>query len=557
MAAFVSIGESNFRNLREAGTYYVDKTEIIYELVENTKDTVSLFTRPRRFGKTLMMSMFRDFFDIKRDSRKDFEGLKITEHQEFSEKWMNKYPVIFATFKEAESIHFDVAYDKLKGSISDICLDMAEDVKKSQINEVDRNVFDRLMSCTESDAELQKSLKILSRILYHIYGRKVIIIIDEYDVPLANAQEMDDGENGFYRSMLDVIRGIMSNALKDNEYLEFAVITGCLRISKESVFTGTNNFASYSALDERFSSYFGFTDDEVHTMLEAAGFADAYDTIREWYDGYVFGSSYVYCPWDVTRYISDLAYDPKTPPQNYWKNTSHNSVLLSFAKRTDFNVKGKFERLLNGGTVEQTITDVMTYDAMHESEDNLWSVLLMTGYVTKADPNERGDTVHLKIPNREVKSIFEDTVVRLFRETLDTSTQRELMAALWNGDAKKAEEIISGLLFQTISYNDYHEDYYHAFLAGLFVGIGYEVESNREHGIGRTDIVIFDSKNRRAMIIEAKRSVKESDMEKDCKAATDQILREKYAKSLTGYRQIRCYGIAFFQKDAKVMELKS
>lgn len=357
--------------------------------------------------------------------------------------------------------------------------------------------------------------------------------------------------------MLDVIRGIMSTALKDNEFLEFAVITGCLRIAKESIFTGANNFASYSVLDERFSGYFGFSEEEVKKMLSAADREDKEDVIREWYDGYVFGDSYVYCPWDVINYLSALRSKADAKPKNYWKNTSHNGILLTFVERMDFNVKEKFEILLNEGTITQSISDALTYDTLHASEDNLWSVLLMTGYLTKADPEEEGETVSLKIPNKEIASIFEETVVAFFRDTADASKISNLLRALWEGDDTRATRIISDLLWQTISYNDYHEDYYHAFLVGIFTGQGYHVESNKEKGLGRPDILVKDINNRRALIIEAKKSKKESNLDKGCDEAIGQSVREGYGEGLYGYREILCYGVAFFQKQAKVKKRKN
>lgn len=321
------------------------------------------------------------------------------------------------------------------------------------------------------------------------------------------------------------------------------------------IFTGTNNFASYSVLDADFSQYFGFTEEEVERMLLAADRQDKADVIKEWYDGYVFGDSFVYCPWDVMNYMSALKKRETAKPKNYWKNTSHNGILLTFVKRTDFKVKGKFEILMNGGTIVQTISDELTCDMLHSSEDNLWSVIVMTGYLTKADAGEEGETVSLKIPNREIASIFEDTVVKLFQDTVDDSSRKSMMEAFWNGDEQKASEAVSNLLWRTISYHDYHEDYYHAFLAGAFVGLGYEVESNKEKGLGRPDIFLKDDDNRRVMIIETKRSRKEDDLDHDCDEALEQIIRRKYAEGLYGYSQIFCYGIAFFQKQAKVKKL--
>ena len=548
----VGVGKSDFVALRESGNYYVDKTELIYELVNDTDNEVTLFTRPRRFGKTLMMSMIENFFSIRKNSESIFEGLAITGHEDFCKEWMNQYPVLFISFKDAEADEFDVAYAKLKTVIADVCKGISDISSGETVNSFDVEVFNRLQAQTGTDADIQNSLKMIMRMMNAVYGKKVILLIDEYDVPLAKASEKDKAKNGYYSKMLDVIKGIMSTALKDNEFLQFAVITGCLRIAKESIFTGTNNFASYSVIDKNFSEYFGFTDEEVDTMLAAADRTARKITIKEWYDGYVFGNSFVYCPWDVINFLSELRKYPDARPKNYWKNTSHKGILLTFVKRTDFKVKGKFEVLMTGGKIMQTITDELTYDTLHSSEDNLWSVLLMTGYITKADAEEEGETVSLKIPNREIASIFEDTVVKLFKETIDTNMQKSMMEAFWNKDAEEAGRIVSELLWRTISYNDYHEDYYHAFLAGAFVGMGYEVESNKEKGLGRPDILLKDEDNRRAIIIEAKKSDKESDLDRDCDEAIRQIVTEKYAEGLYGYEQILCYGVAFFQKQAKV-----
>lgn len=552
MAFKVGVGKSDFEALRKSDNYYVDKTDIMYELVEETDNQVTLFTRPRRFGKTLTMSMMLNFFSIRKESRDIFEGLKIMEHREFCQKWMNQYPVLFISFKDVEAENFEDAFEMLQIRIADTCKEYADLLENETLDQDDREIFFRLKSKEASQGDIRSSLKTIMRIMYAVYGKKVILLIDEYDVPLARASEKDAADNKYYSSMLGVIRGIMSTALKDNEFLAFAVITGCLRIAKESIFTGTNNFASYSVLDEDFSGYFGFSKDEVEKMLSAADREDKAELIKEWYDGYVFGDSYLYCPWDVINYMSALKKRENAKPKNYWKNTSHNGILLTFVERTDFDVTEKFETLLNGGTITQSISDEITYDSLHESEDNLWSVLLMTGYLTKADPGEEGETVLLKIPNREIASIFEDTVVAFFRNTVDGEKRNNLIEALWESDEEGASKQISDLLWDTISYNDYHEDYYHAFLAGIFAGQGYNVESNKEKGLGRPDILLKDKRNRRAIIIEAKRSKKESDMEKDCNEAIGQIITEKYAEGLYGYTQIFCYGISFFQKQAKV-----
>ena len=551
----VGVGKSDFADLRKSDNYYVDKTKILYELVHDTDNKVTLFTRPRRFGKTLMISMIENFFNIRKDSREIFGGLKITEYGEFCDAWMNQYPVLSISFKDMEALTFDGAYKMLKTTVADVCKELDDLMEEGVVNEADAEIFRQLMYTSADEDKVKNSLKTIMRMLYAVYGKKVILLIDEYDVPLAKASEKDSAQNPFYSSMLDVIKGLMSTALKDNEYLKFAVITGCLKIAKESIFTGTNNFASYSVLDEDFSEYFGFSGDEVGELLAAADRQDKSDVIKEWYDGYVFGDSFVYCPWDVINYMSALKKRKNARPKNYWKNTSHNEILLSFVKRTDFKVKGKFETLMNGGTIVQNISDELAYDTLYSSEEHLWSVLLMTGYLTKADAGEEGRRVSLKIPNREIASIFEDTVVTYFQNTIDNSVQKSMMEALWNQDEQAASEVISDLLWKTISYNDYHEDYYHAFLAGAFVGLGYEVESNKEKGLGRPDILLKDEDHRRAIIIEAKRSERESDMDADCDEAIGQIISQKYAEGVYGYGQILCYGAAFFQKQAKLKKL--
>lgn len=548
----VGVGESDFAALRRSGKYYVDKTAVMYELVEETENKVTLFTRPRRFGKTLMMSMLSNFFSIRKDSREIFEGLRITAYKEFCEKWMNQSPVLFLSYKDVEAETFEGAYRMLKTKLADLCKELDFLLEETAVNSADRDIFRKLMFKTAEEDDVKNSLKTIMRMLYAVYGRKTILLIGEYDVPLARASEKNTVENAYYSAMLDVIKGMMGTALKDNEFLEFSVITGCLRIAKESIFTGTNNFASYSVLDADFSEYFGFSEEEVEKMLLAADRQDKADLIKEWYDGYIFGDSFLYCPWDVMNYMSALKKRENAKPKNYWKNTSHNGILLTFVKRTDFKVRGKFEILMNGGTITQTISDELTYDTLHSSEDNLWSVILMTGYLTKADAGEEGETVRLKIPNREIASIFEDTVVKLFQDTIDDNCRKDMMEALWRGDEQEASEAISNLLWKTISYNDYHEDYYHAFLAGAFVGLGYEVESNKEKGLGRPDIFLKDDDNRRVIIIETKRSKKEDNLDQDCDRAVSQILSKRYAEGLYGYTQILCYGIAFFQKEARV-----
>ena len=550
MAITVPVGLESFDEIITSRSYYVDKTELIYQLLQDAKNKVSLFTRPRRFGKTLTMSMIQSFFDITRDSREVFKGLAVTAHEDFCKEHMNQYPVVFITLKDAESIKFETAYAKLKTIIADVCKKHDFLGKSENVNPADAEKFDRLMFETAEEQETQNALLLLCRMLHDHYDKPVILLIDEYDVPLAKARDY-----GFYPQMLNVIRGLLSTSLKTNDYLKLAVITGCLRIAKESIFTGVNNFKSYSVVDEDFSQYFGFTEEEVNNLLVAAEEESYADTIREWYDGYIFGNTPVYCPWDVVNFVADARGKGHFKPKNYWKNSSGNGIIREFAEDERFQVGDQFETLLNGGTITKTVSDELTYETLKLTEDNLWSVLVMTGYLTKADTEQSGDTVALKIPNREISVIFEETVMRLFAETVDTEKVRSLTEALWNGNEQIATEIISDLLLDTISYHDYHEDYYHAFLAGIFVGRGYGVESNKEKALGRPDIQMTDRPTRRAVIIEAKKSDSEGKMEHDCEEALKQIVDRQYAKGLKGYKQIRCYGVAFFEKSALVKML--
>ena len=554
MSVRISVGGEDFDELRSKGCYYVDKTALLYDLVQNNANKVTLFTRPRRFGKTLTMRMIESFFDIRRDSKDVFDGLAIMKHEAFCAEWMNKHPVLFISFKDAEALRYDTAYAKLKTIISDVCKKHAYLCDSHAVNPYDKYIFRKLSGQAAEDTDIHNSLLTLLRMMHAHFGKKVILLIDEYDVPLTKASEEKEGGERYYGQMLDVVRGIMSTALKTNDYLEFGVVTGCLRIAKESIFTGVNNFTSYSVLDDRYSRYFGFTQYEVDELLQIEALEDKKDIFKEWYDGYVIGSEAVYCPWDVMNYTADLLYRRNAKPKNYWKNTSGNGIVKEFVGRTDFDVTDKFERLMNGGTIVQAVSDELSYDILYDSEDNLWSVLLMTGYLTKAEKDENNETVALRIPNREIAGIFQEAVMRHFNDSIDTSLQKNMMAALWSGDETAAAKAISDLLWQTISYMDYHEDYYHAFLAGIFVGMGYGIESNKERGLGRPDIKLTDKQNRRILLIEAKKSLSESRMAVDCETALRQIVEHEYAKGLDEYEVI-CYGVAFFRKKALVKKL--
>ena len=551
MSIRIPIGGEFFDDIIESGSYYVDKTALIYDLIQDANSKVSLFTRPRRFGKTLMMTMLQNFFDINRSSAALFQNLEIFRHKELCDEWMNQYPVLFISLKDISGLDFNDAYGMLQVVIADTCKKHSSLEYDEKVQPSDAELFHKLIFETANQKELQNSLKTIMRMMYAVYGKPVILLIDEYDVPLAKAHS-----HGYYDQMLPVIRAILSTALKSNDYLKISVITGCLRIAKESIFTGVNNFKSYSILDKKFSTYFGFTEDEVMKLLEAAGLPEHMETIRSWYDGYVFGNTKVFCPWDVVNYVSDAMYDPTIKPKNYWKNTSSNEILLTFVNRTDFDVRYKFETLMNSGRIQQKISDELTYDTLHDSEENLWSVLLMTGYLTKADPMEDEETVSLKIPNEEISRIFEDTVFRFFKGKHSRTKQKELMEALWEGDAKKASELMTDILFETISYHDYHENYYHAFLTGIIYGAGCDVSSNQENGLGRTDITVREAAMRRAMILEAKKSDREEYMEKDCQEGIKQILDKQYLRGFPGFKKVVCYGIAFYQKQALILKLE-
>ena len=552
MAMTISVGGESFERLRNNGSYYVDKTELLYELVQKHDNLVTLFTRPRRFGKTLTMSMMECFFDIRKDSKTLFAGLDITKHEDFCQEWMNQYPVLLVSFKDVEGLNFEDALTSLQTTVAKLCKNLAYLAEHEGMDADDRAYFLALKAQKVPASGMKDALSAITRMMQRYYGKPVILLIDEYDVPMAKANELKEGGERYYPQMLDVMRGMLSSALKGNDSLKFGVVTGCLRIAKESIFTGLNNFKSYSILDRKFSNYYGFTEPEIDLLLEKAELTDKKELLKRWYDGYFIGNTSVYCPWDVMNYVADAIDCSDQEPQNYWKNTSGNGILRDFVERKEFRVKGKFETLMNGGTITQTISDSLTYDALHDSEDNLWSVLLMTGYLTKANPSEQGETVALRIPNEEIASIFQDTVVRFFTDHVDRDGQNAMMNALWAGDEAAASEAISDLLWRTISYMDYHENYYHAFLAGVFVGLGYEVESNSERGLGRPDILLKDDEHRRVLIIEAKRSASEEQMERDCDAALRQIEEKQYAEGLYGYRTILCYGVAFYKKRALV-----
>ena len=556
----ILLGTELFDEFISGNGYYVDKTELIYELVEETANKVTLFTRPRRFGKTLTMSMMECFFSIQKgDSRALFEGKNIMRHSDFCNTWMNKYPTLFLSLKDVNGLSFESAFKMLRTAISNLCTKNIFLENHEKVIPADKEKFRKLLYEEATLEEIKNALTVIMRMMMSVYGKPVILLIDEYDVPLDKAQA-----NGYYQEMLDVIRGMLSTSLKTNEFLKFAVITGCLRIPKESIFTGVNNFAAYSVLDEEFSSYFGFTQEEITDLLKYYHLEDKVDVVKDWYDGYLFGNTEIYCPWDAMSYVSALKMRKKAKPKAYWENTSGNDAFKAFFELASDSINEQFEALLNGKTITENVTNALTYEEAYKSEENLWSILLMTGYVTVANQEDLEDQddedgsvgIELRIPNREIVQIFQKAVVEHFKQSVDQNRVSELMNSLWDGDEEKASEILSDLLFETISYWDYHEDYYHAFLAGIFAGRGYVPKSNKERGLGRPDVSLKDYKNRRAMIIETKKSDSKDKLDYWCDIGIQQIVDKEYAKNLKDYKQVLCYGIAFFEKTAKVKMLK-
>lgn len=542
------IGIESFRELREKNWYYIDKTRFIEELICDSFK-VMLFTRPGRFGKTLTMSMLADFLDIRMDSRKLFEGLHILENRRICEQWMNQRPVLFVTLKNINGLDFASAYGAFQTMVSDLCVAHAYLADSRMADETDRAVFRRLKKREGTETETKEALYMFLRMMKMHYEKPAVLIMDEYDVPLANANEQ-----GYYIQMLDLVRAFAGKALKTNEFLEFAVITGCLRIAKESIFTGTNNFISNSVSNTEYSRYFGFTEEEVWKLLQDAGLEEHAESVRSWYDGYRFGKSSLYCPWDVLNHIRALQMDPYAKPENYWRNTSHNGIIRSFIDRDDLAVHDKFECLLSGRCVQEQILEDMTYDTLHSSEANLWSILYLTGYLTQ-DGSENGD-ISLKIPNEEIKTIFADTIAEWFKDEVGRMDRRALFDAFWSGNEMEATNLVTDILFDTISYFEYREDFYHAFLAGLFAGAGYAVESNREYGSGRPDLVICDRKRRRVILIELKHSGSESQMVQDCETALQQIGDRQYVhRFLKEFQTIFCFGVAFYKKKCLVRKM--
>ena len=547
----IPVGISNFEKIRNNGFYYVDKTGLIEELLK-TEAEVTLITRPRRFGKTLGMSMLESFFDIRKNSRKLFEGLEIARQSELCSKWMNQCPTVSVSFRQVDGLNFTSAYDMLTMVFADLYNKHLYLLEDSHVTEFQKKTFTNIAHGCGSEKEVKSSLVLLTTMMQQHYGKAVVLLIDEYDVPVAKANA-----HGYYNEMLDVMKGLLQ-ALKDNQALCFAVVTGCLKIAKESIFTGTNNFLSDTITDSRLNEYFGFVQSEVDQILADAETEDQAENIRKWYDGYHFGDFDVYCPWDVMNYLLELQHNPQAKPVSYWKNTSDNAIIRSFIDHSGSSITKKLENLMAGETIVQRVDENLTYDYLHSSEDNLWSMLYLTGYLTKAR-NEQTDEVlpdgaiALMIPNEEIRDIFETTVIQWFDDSTRKWNRTLLFDAVWNGDSVNLTKEMNILLRRTISYHDYKEDFYHAFLAGIFTGAGYMVDSNKEHGEGRSDVVVYDPVNGRVAIFEAKYTKNQEKLESTCNTALQQIDERLYAKEYEDdYDQILCYGISFFKKRCLV-----
>ncbi len=553
------IGIDNFKQLIKQGYYFVDKTAFIKDLLD-MKGAVNLFIRPRRFGKTLNMSMLQYFFEdmhtIKGeplDNRWIFEGLNILEAGENYLSHMGAYPVITLTLKAGKQSTFESAYRQLTRQISieferhyylldtDMPEEMRERYKSILGGHADMDVF-------------KDSIQFLSSCLVNYYGRKVILLIDEYDVPLENAFVC-----GFYDEMIDFIRALFESALKTNPSLEFAVITGCLRISKESIFTGLNNLEVISILDDSYNEYFGFTDCEVKEICEDYGFPEKYESVKEWYDGYLFGHTNVYNPWSVVRYVKDLQVNENCYPKAYWANTSSNSIVRELIEIADESVRAEIELLIDGGTIEKPIHEDITYGEVYETMDNLWNFMFFTGYFRKVSERiSENDIRYLtfRIPNREVRYIFYTKVSAWFQAKMKQRDMSRLHNAFIQKDVAVLEEELNDIMLETISSMDEHENYYHGLVAGLLTGIkGYITKSNRETGKGRCDLFVKPvSRRKEAFIVEFKVTKKLSELEAKADEALEQIEDRNYEKELIddNYSVISRYGIAFCGKECMV-----
>lgn len=558
MKKALPIGVDNFAKVIEEGYCYVDKTLLIKELLD-LKGEVNLFTRPRRFGKTLNLSMLRYFFEDTEDKEKNarnrrlFHGLKIMEAGEEYVRQMGMYPVINLNLKSAKQPSFSSAYAKIRQEIAEEFKRHYYVLESDSVDPEDKNLFQKIASGEGDYDHYSGALKFLSKCLCQATGKKTVIMMDEYDVPLENAYF-----KGFYENMVDFIRSLFESALKTNDYLQFAVITGCLRISRESIFTGLNHLRIISVLDERYSEHFGFTEPEVLQMMMDYGVERRFGTMKEWYDGYVFGNTEVYNPWSVINYLYDLCANVDAFPRPYWINTSSNSIVKDMIRRADRETKGQIETLLGGGTLDMQVHEEVTYEDMRGLGENLWNFLYFTGYLTKEEIYFKDKYIMLKvrIPNTEITTIYENTIMDWMNERIGKEDFRDFYSAMEQGDAAKMAEILSDQLFSTISFYDSAENFYHGFLAGILSqSEKYLVKSNREAGGGRADIMVKSPSLRgRAFVLEVKISDSINELEADAERALEQVYEKKYMDELyaEGYKKVGCYGISFYRKDCEV-----
>jgi len=555
------VGIENFEDIRRSGFYYIDKTMFIEQFL-NTWSEVTLFTRPRRFGKTLGMSMLRSFFEIGTD-KSLFDGLYISQNKSLCDEYMGKYPVIFISLKDVEGLSYDEAFQVFSSIIGNEISKFSFLAESDKLTVWEKEQFKGLLYIEKGkfifdNATFTTSLKLLSKLLYKHYGKKAVILIDEYDVPLDKAYH-----NGYYHEMVSLIRGLFGQALKTNDYLQFAILTGCLRISKESSFTGLNNFEIVSIMDSMYDECFGFTDKEVQEILKYFDLSEHYADVKEWYDGYHFGNANVYCPWDVINYVDLLRLEPTAKPQDFWSNSSENALVRNFIDKANVQTKYEIECLIAGEYIEKEISLELTYDEIDKSIANLWSVLFTTGYLTKQGVTDDGK-VRLSIPNREIKNLFIKKIREWFSDTTanDGKTLEQFCNAFVDKDTKKIEELFGDYLWNTISIRDTavakdkKENFYHGILLGILsFKTGWEVSSNRESGTGFSDILIEIDDSDIEIVIEVKYSDDEDQLEKDCKEALKQIKDRDYTQKLrdAGFHKILKYGIACQIKTCKVL----
>ena len=555
MSINIRIGTDSFRKIRENQCTYIDKTIFIEELLSNNQADVTLVTRPRRFGKTLALTTLWDFFDISKQSKDIFDGLAISKNNELCSNWMNKYPTVFITLKSVEGPNFSKALASFKNLVANTLIHNFSFLSTSPyVADEHKHIINTMRKKEANIDDYQDFLLILCLSLYVHYGKPVILLIDEYDVPLANADQ-----NNYYKEMVSFLRLLLGNALKTNTTLQFAVLTGCLRVAKESIFTGINNFKCYGIDNERFSKHFGFTADEVNTLLHIADLENKKDIFKKWYDGYLFGKkTKIYCPWDVLQYISDLKDDIEAEPKTYWMNTSGNDIVRSFLKRDNVDVRKKFETLLSGGCIPVRLNELQTYDSLHSSDENLWNILYLTGYLTKASAaaaekcdwsGDQDDCVALCLPNREVREVLLGCIKTWLHEKIQALDAEAFMQAIWKGDAEAVSTQLSAFLLKTISYFDDNPGFYHGLVVGLLGKVeGISLQSNREAGDGRFDILVTDEYHDRCAIIEIKQTEKAGNiLEQLAASALAQIADRRYDAELETATVVR-WGLAFRRK---------